>query len=54
MIIELRLEDDAWEGDNIINFADYAIRRSPSIWSWETNIVPLSGCAVINLADRRH
>ena len=53
MLIELILEDDKWEGDNIIVFADYAPRRTPSIWSWETNVVPLSGGAVINLADRR-
>jgi len=56
MIIEVALEDWTSMGDNIIYLADYVDRMAAKArmgYPWEGNVIPLAGCDVINIADRR-
>lgn len=57
MFIEITLELEEEDTGNVIRFADYADRigsKARPLFSWEDNLFRLSGCEIINLAERRN
>ena len=57
MFIEITFEEDHHNGENVINFLDYADRigkKAHATIVWEDHLAHFAGCDVINLADRRH